>query len=68
MSRRDVSLWLLSVKMKGVFAYPMLHPTDIVDACCNYVGKGCKTRAEFESIVIYLMRDDQYNKRILLEE
>ena len=53
--------------MRSVFNYPTLHPRDIKEACDNYVNGGCKTRAEFESIVIYLMRDDQHNKKILLE-
>lgn len=67
-SERGIALWLLAVKMRGVFKYPTLHPQDIFNACVNYVSSnGCKTRAEFESIVIYLMRDDQYNKKILLE-
>ena len=66
-SEREIALWLLAVKMRSVFNYPTLHPQDIFNACCNYVNGGCKTRAEFESIVIYLMKDDQHNKKILLE-
>ena len=63
----ELALWMLSCRMKSVFSYPMLHPRDIREACCNYINGGCKTRAEFESIVIYLMKDDQHNKRLLLE-
>lgn len=66
-SEREIALWLLSCKMRSVFNYPTLHPRDIKEACNNYVNGGCKTRAEFESVVIYLMRDDQHNKKILLE-
>ena len=64
----EIALWLLSHRMRKVFIYPMLHPQDIFNACVNYVSSnGCKSRAEFESIVIYLMSNDQYTKKILLE-
>ena len=66
-SEREIALWLLSYKMRSVFNYPTLHPRDIKEACNNYVSGGCKSRAEFESIVIYLFCDKRYARDILLE-
>lgn len=67
-SEREIALWLLAVKMRGVFEYPTLHPQDIFNACVNYVSSnGCKSRAEFESIVVYLLKDNAHCKQVLLE-
>ena len=67
-SEREIALWLLAGKMRSVFQYPTLHPHDIFNACMNYVSSdGCKSRAEFESIVVYLLKDNGYCKQVLLE-
>ena len=66
-SEREIALWLLSCKTRSVFNYPTLHPRDIKEACNNYVSGGCKSRSEFESIVVYLLRDLRYFRDILLE-
>ena len=67
-SEREIALWLLTEKIRRVFKYPTLHPHDIFNACANYVSSnGCKSRGEFESIVIYLFKDDLYHKQVLLE-
>ena len=63
----ELALWMLSCRMKSVFSYPTLHPRDIREACNNYVSGGCKSRKEFESIVIYLFHDLRYFRDILLE-
>ena len=67
-SERELALWLLTVKMRSVFKYPTLHPHGIFNACMNYVSSdGCKSRAEFESIVVYLFKDNAHCKQVLLE-
>ena len=67
-SEREIALWLLTEKMRSVFKYPTLHPQDIFNACANYVSSnGCKSREEFESIVIYLFKDNLHYKQVLLE-
>ena len=66
-ANHELALWMLSDRMKKVFNYPMLHPRDIREACNNYVSSGCKSRNEFESIVVYLLHDLRYFRDILLE-
>ena len=67
-SEREIALWLLSCKMRSVFKYPTIHPKDIFNACANYVSSnGCKSREEFEYIVIYLFKDNLHYKQVLLE-
>ena len=67
-SEREIALLILAEKMRGVIKYPTVHPQDIFNACINYVSSnGCKSRAEFESIVVYLLKDNAHCKQVLLE-
>ena len=67
-SENELALWLLAEKMRSVFKYPTLHPHNIFNACMNYVNiDGCQSRAEFESIVVYLFKDNAHYRQVLLE-
>ena len=43
-----------------------LIPTCIFNATMNYLNNGCKSRAEYENMVIFYM-DNTYYRNLLLE-
>ena len=47
--------------------YKELIPTCIFNATMNYLNNGCKSRAEYISIVLYYMNNTYY-RNLLLEE
>ena len=47
--------------------YKELIPTCIFNATMNYLHNGCKSRAEYENMVIFYMNNIYY-RNLLLEE
>ena len=47
--------------------YNELIPTCIFNATMNYLNNGCKSRSEYENMVIYYMNNIYY-RDLLLEE
>ena len=47
--------------------YKELLPTCIFNATINYLNNGCKSRAEYENMVIFYMNNTYY-RNLLLEE
>ena len=47
--------------------YKELIPTCIFNATMNYLNNGCRSRTEYENMVIYYMNNTYY-RNLLLEE
>ena len=47
--------------------YKELIPTCIYNATMNYIGNGCKSRSEYENLVIFYVNNTYY-RDLLLEE
>ena len=47
--------------------YKELLPTCVFNATMNYLNNGCKSRAEYENMVIFYMNNNYY-MNLLLEE
>ena len=71
MSSREMDLLTAKYKLAEIIGdklqYKELIPTCIFNATMNYLHNGCKSRAEYENMVIYYMNNIYY-RNLLLEE
>ena len=71
MSNREKDILLakytLVQRIRENIQYKELIPTCIFNATMDYLNNGCKSRAEYENMVIFYM-DNTYYRNLLLEE
>ena len=71
MSSKEMDLLTARYKLVEIIGsklqYKELLPTCIFNATMNYLNNGCKSRAEYISIVLYYMTNTYY-RNLLLEE
>ena len=71
MSSREIDLltakYMLVEKIGDKLQYKELLPTCVFNATMNYLNNGCKSRAEYENMVIFYMNNIYY-RNLLLEE
>ena len=71
MSNREMDILSARYKLAGRIGekiqYKELIPTCIFNATMNYLNNGCKSRAEYENMVIFYMNNIYY-RNLLLEE
>ena len=71
MSSREYDLltakYMLVDRIGDKLQYKELLPTCIFTATMNYLNNGCKSRAEYENMVIFYMNNIYY-RNLLLEE
>ena len=70
MSNREIDLLTARYKLIEIIGDKLQHkeliPTCIFNATMNYLNNGCKSRAEYENLVIFYM-DNNYYRNLLLE-
>ena len=70
MSNREKDILLakytLVQRISEKIQYKELIPTCIFNATMNFLNNGCKSRSEYENIVIFYM-DNNYYRNLLLE-
>ena len=70
MSNREMDLltakYMLAEIIGEKLQYKELLPTCVFNATMNYLHNGCKSRAEYENMVIYYMNNIYY-RNLLLE-
>ena len=71
MSNREMNILTARYKLADIIGnklqYKELIPTCIYNATMNYIGDGCKSRAEYENMVIFYVNNTYY-RNLLLEE
>ena len=71
MSSREIDLltakYMLVERIGEKIQYKELIPTCIFNATMNYLNNGCKSRSEYENMVIFYMNNNYY-RNLLLEE
>ena len=71
MSNREIDILTAKYKLVEIIGdklqYKELLPTCIFNATMNYLNNGCKSRAEYENMVIFYMANNYY-RNLLLEE
>ena len=71
MSSREIDLltakYMLVEKIGDKLQYKELLPTCVFNATMNYLNNGCKSRAEYENMVIFYINNTYY-RNLLLEE
>ena len=71
MSNREMEILIARYKLSEIIGdklqYKELIPTCIFNATMNYLNDGCKSRPEYENMVIYYMNNTYY-RDLLLEE
>ena len=71
MSSREIDLltakYMLVERIGEKIQYKELIPTCIFNATMNYLNNGCKSRSEYENMVIFYMNNIYY-RNLLLEE
>ena len=71
MSNREYDLltakFMLADRIGEKIQYKELIPTCIFNATMDYLNKGCKSRSEYENMVIFYM-DNNYYRNLLLGE
>lgn len=70
MSNREMDILAARYKLTEIIGdklqYKELIPTCIFNATMNYLNNGCKSRTEYENMVIYYMNNTYY-RNLLLE-
>ena len=70
MSSKEVDILIARYKLAEIIGeklqYKELIPTCIYNATMNYLGNGCKSRAEYENMIIFYMSNTYY-RNLLLE-
>ena len=70
MSSREIDLLTAKYMLVEIIGeklqYKELLPTCIFTATMNYLNNGCKSRAEYENMVIFYMKNNYY-RNLLLE-
>ena len=71
MSSREMDILSARYKLAEIIGdklqYKELIPTCIFNATMNYLNNGCKSRSEYENMVIFYMNNIYY-RNLLLEE
>ena len=71
MSNREteklIARYNLAETIGQLIQYKELIPTCIFNATMDYLNNGCKSRADYENLVIYYMNNTYY-RNLLLEE
>ena len=71
MSSREMDILIARYKLAEIIGdklqYKELLPTCIYNATMNYLGNGCKSRTEYENMIIFYMSNTYY-RNLLLEE
>lgn len=69
MSDKDIALHLLYQRLNKVLFFKAIHPKDIYNIVVDFLStNGCRNRSDYEQLIIYLFRNDCYNRNILLED
>lgn len=69
MSDKDIALYLLYQRLNRVLFFKTIHPKDIYNIVVDFLSpNGCRNRSDYEQLIIYLFRNDCYNRNILLED
>ena len=71
MSSREMDILTARYKLAEIIGekiqYKELIPTCIFNATMDYLNNGCKSRVEYENMIIYYMNNIYY-RNLLLEE
>ena len=71
MSSREIDILTAKYKLVEIIGDKLQHkeliPSCIFNATMNYLNNGCKSRAEYENMVIFYM-DNTYYRNLFLEE
>ena len=71
MSSREMDILTARYKLAEIIGekiqYKELIPTCIFNATMDYLNNGCKSRVEYENMIIYYMNNNYY-RNLLLEE
>ena len=71
MSNRAMDILTARYKLAEIIGeklqYKELLPTCIFNATMDYLNNGCKSRSQYENMVIFYM-DNTYYRNLLLEE
>ena len=71
MSNREMEILIARYKLAEIIGdkiqYKELIPTCIFNATMDYLNNGCKSRADYENMVIFYMNNIYY-RNLLLEE
>ena len=71
MSNREYDLLTARYKLSEIIGeklqYKELIPTCIFNATMDYLNNGCKSRSEYENMIIFYMSNTYY-RNLLLEE
>ena len=71
MSNREYDLltakYMLAERIGEKIQYKELIPTCIFNATINYLNNGCKSRSEYENMVIFYMKNIYYRDLLLGE-
>ena len=62
-----IARYNLAETIGQLIQYKELIPTCIYNATMNYLGNGCKSRSEYENMVIFYVNNIYY-RNLLLEE
>ena len=62
---RDIAFYLLYNACGKVLANKNLYPADIFEIAYRYLFKGCKSRAEYEYLVNFLIENPDTRKELL---
>ena len=69
MSNREIDILTARYKLVEIIGDKLQHkellPTCIFNATMNYLNNGCKSRSEYENMVIFYM-DNTYYRNLLL--
>ena len=71
MSSREMDILSARYKLAEIIGeklqYKELIPTCVFNATMDYLNNGCKSRSQYENMVIFYM-DNTYYRNLLLEE
>ena len=62
---KEIGFLLLASKCGKVLAYEELYPTDIFKIAYRYLFEGCRSRAEYEYLVNFLIENTDTRKELL---
>ena len=71
MSNREMDLLTARYKLAEIIGEKLLYheliPTCVFNVTMDYLNNGCKSRADYENMVIFYMNNNYY-RNLLLEE
>ena len=69
MSNREMEIllakYILLERIREKIQYKELVPTCIFNTTMDYLNNGCKSRAEYENMVIFYMNNNYYRSLLL---